>query len=56
MIITLELTLDEVNLIVAGLGELPAKGSFNLLKKIEAVTIKASKQQPKAENQKEDKK
>ena len=34
--INLELTIDEVNLVLAGLGELPAKTSIELIHKIQA--------------------
>lgn len=33
--VKLELTTDEVNIILAGLGELPAKHSINLLIKVQ---------------------
>jgi len=48
--VTLELTVDELNVVLAGLGELPAKTSIGLIDKIR---VDASKQlqaqQPAAE-------
>ncbi len=41
----LELTKQEVELILIALGELPAKVSFQLIKKIEAETIKEDKKE-----------
>jgi hypothetical protein len=32
--LTLELTLDEVNVILAGLGELPAKASLSVIERV----------------------
>ena len=34
--ITLTLSLDEVNTILAGLGELPAKQSFNVIARVQS--------------------
>lgn len=37
---TLTVTLDETNLLLAGLGELPAKMSLNLIEKIRFQAVK----------------
>ena len=37
--LTLELTLDETNLLLAGLGELPAKLSLALIEKIRSEAV-----------------
>jgi hypothetical protein len=51
-IIKLELTVDETNQILAGLGELPSKtGAWNLIVKIHQ---QAQPQLPKPEENKED--
>jgi hypothetical protein len=42
--ITLEITLQEADLIVKGLAELPAKLSFNLIQKIGTEIQKSQKQ------------
>jgi hypothetical protein len=51
--IKLELTLNEVDGVIAGLGELPTKsGAFSLLMKIRAQTAaQLPKEEPKAEEQ-----
>ena len=52
--IKLDLTLNEVDGVLAGLGELPTKsGAFSLLMKIRAqVTIQLPKEEPQAEEPK----
>ena len=37
--VTLELTLDEVNVVLAGLGELPAKASIAVIDKVRAQAV-----------------
>ena len=37
--LTLELTLDEVNLVLAGLGELPAKTSLGVIDKVRSQAV-----------------
>jgi hypothetical protein len=49
-----ELTEQEVQLIVTGLGELPAKASFDLLNKIIKLTNEQSKPSEVKESTKED--
>ncbi len=44
--VTLELTLDEVNVVLAGLGELPAKTSLSVIDKIRSQAV--SQLQPAA--------
>ena len=54
MTTTLELTLDEINIILAGLGELPAKQSINLIIKIQQqaqAQIKAKEDNKASENE-----
>lgn len=50
-----ELTVEESNLVLSGLGELPAKASFNLISKLQqqaAPQLQATQQS--SENAKED--
>jgi hypothetical protein len=51
--ITLNLTLNEVDGVIAGLGELPTKtGAFSLLMKIQAqIQTQLPAEEPKAEEQ-----
>lgn len=44
--VTLELTLNEVNVVLAGLGELPAKSSLNVIDKVRSQAV--SQLQPAA--------
>ena len=37
--VVLELTLDEVNVVLAGLGELPAKSSLNVIDKVRSQAV-----------------
>ena len=37
--VTLELSLDEVNVVLAGLGELPAKTSLNVIDKVRSQAV-----------------
>jgi hypothetical protein len=37
--ITLELSLDEVNIVLAGLGELPAKSSLSVIDKVRSQAV-----------------
>lgn len=37
--VNLELTLDEVNVVLAGLGELPAKTSLNVIDKVRSQAV-----------------
>ena len=47
--LTLELTLDEINTILAGLGELPAKASLGVIEKVRMQVIpQVQSQQPAA--------
>jgi hypothetical protein len=46
--LTLELTLDEVNVVLAGLGELPAKASIGVIEKVRMQVIPQVQQQPPA--------
>ena len=44
--VTLELTVDELNLVLAGLGELPAKASIAMIDKIRRVASEQLQAQP----------
>lgn len=43
--VTLELTLDEVNVLLAGLGELPAKTSLGVIDKVRSQAVGQLQQQ-----------
>ena len=43
--VTIELTLDEVNVILAGLGELPAKASLSVIDRVRSQVL------PQVQNQ-----
>lgn len=44
--VTLELTVEEVNIVLAGLGELPAKASIVVIDKIRRVASEQLQAQP----------
>ena len=46
--VTLELTVEEVNIVLAGLGELPAKASIAMIDKIRRVASEQLQAQPVA--------
>lgn len=47
--VNLELTLDEVNVVLAGLGELPAKASLSVIDKVRSQAVSQLKPQPMAD-------
>jgi hypothetical protein len=46
--VSLELTLDEINVVLAGLGELPAKTSLNVIDKVRSQAVSQLQAQPAA--------